>query len=113
MIILICYYPLTDNPLPTCSHPRGRPRLLKAISSHYSPQFENLTRENRQLRPEEIVVTAGANEGEPEECSSNSSNGIKHLPSLTLTCGFESVGKNRNVRRSSSVPQQGRRSYLY
>lgn len=45
------------------SHPRGRPRLLKAISKHYSPQFENLTKENRELRPEEIVVTAGANEG--------------------------------------------------
>lgn len=45
------------------SHPRGRPRLLKAISKHYSPQFENLVRENRELKPEEIVVTAGANEG--------------------------------------------------
>jgi kynurenine aminotransferase len=46
------------------SHPRGRPRLLKAISKHYSPQFENLVREGRELKNEEIVVTAGANEGE-------------------------------------------------
>ncbi|KAJ9117460.1 hypothetical protein QFC22_004310 [Naganishia vaughanmartiniae] len=45
------------------SHPRGRPRLLNAISKHYSPQFENLVQEGRQLKPEEIVVTAGANEG--------------------------------------------------
>lgn len=45
------------------SHPRGRPRLLKAISKHYSPQFENIVKEGRELRPEEIVVTAGANEG--------------------------------------------------
>lgn len=45
------------------SHPRGRPRLLNAISKHYSPQFQNLVDEGRQLKPEEIVVTAGANEG--------------------------------------------------
>lgn len=45
------------------SHPRGRPRLLNAISKHYSPQFQNLVEEGRQLKPEEIVVTAGANEG--------------------------------------------------
>jgi kynurenine aminotransferase len=47
------------------AHPRGRPRLLKAISKHYSPQFENLVKEGRELKPEEIVVTAGANGGEP------------------------------------------------
>lgn len=46
------------------SHPRGRPRLLKAISKHYSPQFENLVSEGRELVNEEIVVTAGANEGQ-------------------------------------------------
>ncbi|WRT66115.1 uncharacterized protein IL334_003068 [Kwoniella shivajii] len=43
------------------SHPRGRPRLLKAISDFYSPQFDNL--EGRKLTNEEIVVTAGANGG--------------------------------------------------
>ena len=45
------------------SHPRGRPRLLKALSKHYSPQFENLVKENRELGLDEIVVTAGANCG--------------------------------------------------
>lgn len=45
------------------SHPRGRPRLVKAITKHYSPLFENLVAEGRELRPEEIVVTAGANCG--------------------------------------------------
>ncbi|ORY21906.1 putative aminotransferase [Naematelia encephala] len=44
-------------------HPRGRPRLIKAISKHYSPQFENLVKEGRELKWEEIVVTAGANGG--------------------------------------------------
>jgi kynurenine aminotransferase len=44
------------------SHPRGRPRLIKAISEHYSSSFENL--EGRKLTTEEIVVTAGANGGE-------------------------------------------------
>lgn len=45
------------------AHPRGRPRLLKAISKHYSPTFENLVKEGRELKAEEIVVTAGANGG--------------------------------------------------
>ncbi|RXK36813.1 kynurenine aminotransferase [Tremella mesenterica] len=45
------------------SHPRGRPRLIQAISKHYSPQFENLVKEGRTLQTEEIVVTAGANCG--------------------------------------------------
>ncbi|KAL1405458.1 arylformamidase [Vanrija albida] len=45
------------------AHPRGRPRLLKAISKHYSPSFENLAKEGRELTSEEIVVTAGANCG--------------------------------------------------
>jgi len=45
------------------SHPRGRPRLLKALSKHYSPLFENLVKENRELGLDEIVVTAGANCG--------------------------------------------------
>ncbi len=52
------------------SHPRGRPRLLKAISKHYSGDFENLVREGRELKPEEIVVTAGANEGARKSRSS-------------------------------------------
>lgn len=46
------------------AHPRGRPRLVKAISEHYSPSFENLVKEGRKLKPEEIIVTAGANGGE-------------------------------------------------
>jgi kynurenine aminotransferase len=45
------------------AHPRGRPRLLKAISKHYSSSFENLAKEGRELVNEEIVVTAGANGG--------------------------------------------------
>ena len=45
------------------SHPKGRPRLLKALSKHYSPQFENLVKEGRELGLDEIVVTAGANCG--------------------------------------------------
>jgi hypothetical protein len=45
------------------AHPRGRPRLLKAISKHYSASFENLAKEGRELANEEIVVTAGANGG--------------------------------------------------
>lgn len=45
------------------AHPRGRPRLLKAISKHYSSSFENLAKEGRELANEEIVVTAGANGG--------------------------------------------------
>ncbi|KAG0232354.1 hypothetical protein BGW42_008223 [Actinomortierella wolfii] len=40
------------------SHPKGRPRLRNALAKSYSPLF------NRTLDPEnEIVVTAGANEG--------------------------------------------------
>ncbi|KAF9933323.1 hypothetical protein BGZ75_000792 [Mortierella antarctica] len=40
------------------SHPKGRPRLRNALAKSYSPLFE------RTLDPEnEIVVTAGANEG--------------------------------------------------
>jgi kynurenine aminotransferase len=46
------------------AHPRGRPRLVKAIADHYSSSFENLAKEGRQLKPEEIIVTAGANCGE-------------------------------------------------
>ncbi|ODO08936.1 kynurenine aminotransferase [Cryptococcus wingfieldii CBS 7118] len=45
------------------SHPRGRPRLLKAISKHYSPQFSNIVERGEDLKPEEILVTAGANCG--------------------------------------------------
>ncbi|KAK4684355.1 kynurenine aminotransferase, partial [Tremellales sp. Uapishka_1] len=45
------------------SHPRGRPRLIKAISKHYSSSFENLAAEERELATEEILVTAGANMG--------------------------------------------------
>lgn len=45
------------------AHPRGRPRLIKAISEHYTPSFPNLVAENRKLAVEEIVVTAGANGG--------------------------------------------------
>jgi kynurenine aminotransferase len=47
------------------AHPRGRPRLVKAISDVYSQTFPNL--EGRKLKPEEIVVTAGANGGESAE----------------------------------------------
>ncbi|EJU06486.1 PLP-dependent transferase [Dacryopinax primogenitus] len=44
------------------SHPKGRPRLRKAISDFYSEQFTNL--EGRKLDPEtEILVTSGANMG--------------------------------------------------
>lgn len=43
---------------------RGRPRLINAISNHYSSQFDNLVEENRKLDPSsEVLVTAGANEG--------------------------------------------------
>ncbi|AAW40632.1 aminotransferase, putative [Cryptococcus deneoformans JEC21] len=45
------------------SHPRGRPRLLKAISKHYSPQFENIVARGKDLTNEEILVTSGANCG--------------------------------------------------
>ena len=45
------------------AHPRGRPRLLKALSKHYSSQFENIVKEGRELAMDEIVVTAGANCG--------------------------------------------------
>ncbi|RSH80735.1 hypothetical protein EHS25_007071 [Saitozyma podzolica] len=45
------------------SHPRGRPRLIKALSKHYSPQFPNIVARGEDLKPEEIVVTAGANCG--------------------------------------------------
>ena len=38
--------------------------MLKALSKHYSPLFENLVKENRELGLDEIVVTAGANCGE-------------------------------------------------
>jgi kynurenine aminotransferase len=53
----------TDSMSNHYSHPRGRPRLLKALSKHYSPLFENLVKENRELGLDEIVVTAGANCG--------------------------------------------------
>ena len=46
------------------SQTRGRPRLLKAISKHYSKSFGNLVKEGRELAMDEIVVTAGANGGE-------------------------------------------------
>lgn len=45
------------------AHPRGRPRLLNALSKHYSPSFENLVKEGRELQTTEIAVTAGANGG--------------------------------------------------
>lgn len=45
------------------SHPRGRPNLMKAVSKHYSPTFENLVKEGRELTMDEIVITAGANCG--------------------------------------------------
>jgi aspartate/methionine/tyrosine aminotransferase len=45
------------------SHPRGRPRLLKAISKHYSSQFPNIVERGKELALDEIVVTAGANCG--------------------------------------------------
>ena len=53
----------TDSMSHHYAHPRGRPRLLKAISKHYSSQFENLVKEDRELEMNEIVVTAGANCG--------------------------------------------------
>lgn len=41
------------------SHPKGRPRLRNALAASYAPEFD------RKLNPEtEILVTAGANEGE-------------------------------------------------
>jgi kynurenine aminotransferase len=46
------------------SHPRGRPRLLKAISKHFSSQFPNIVERGEDLRMDEISVTAGANCGE-------------------------------------------------
>lgn len=46
------------------AHPRGRPRLIKAISEHYTPSFPNIVAQNRKLSNEEIIVTAGANGGE-------------------------------------------------
>lgn len=45
------------------AHPRGRPRLVKAIADNYSSSFENLVKEGRKLKNEEIIVTAGANCG--------------------------------------------------
>ncbi|KAL7421511.1 arylformamidase [Cryptotrichosporon argae] len=45
------------------AHPRGRPRLLKALSKHYTPQFTNIVAEGRELAMDEIVATAGANCG--------------------------------------------------
>nr|ODN97849.1 kynurenine aminotransferase [Cryptococcus depauperatus CBS 7855] len=45
------------------SHPRGRPRLLNAISKHYSPLFENIVARGEDLKSEEILATAGANCG--------------------------------------------------
>jgi len=44
------------------SHPKGRPRLRKAIADFYSPQFTNLN--GRKLDWEtEVLVTSGANMG--------------------------------------------------
>lgn len=41
------------------SHPKGTPRLRRALSAHYSSSF------GRSLNPDtEIIVTSGANEGE-------------------------------------------------
>jgi kynurenine aminotransferase len=46
------------------SHPKGRIRLREAIKNFYGPQFgRNLDVES------EILVTSGANEGEPSEIS--------------------------------------------
>lgn len=45
------------------SHPKGRIRLREAIREYYSPLFHNL---GRPLDvDDEILVSSGANEGEP------------------------------------------------
>lgn len=45
-------------------HPRGRPKLIKALKDHFSPRFENLVKEGRELKDTEIMSSAGANCGE-------------------------------------------------
>lgn len=45
-------------------HPRGRPRLINALKKHFSPRFENLVKEGRELKDTEIMASAGANGGE-------------------------------------------------
>ena len=86
----------TDSMSNHYSHPRGRPRLLKALSKHYSPLFENLVKENRELGLDEIVVTAGANCGE---------------------CWRSDRDRNntdlRNARRHDGVFERRRRSHPY
>ena len=46
------------------AHVRGKPRLLNALSKHYSKTFQHLREEGRELSTDEICVTAGANGGE-------------------------------------------------
>lgn len=45
-------------------HPRGRPRLINALKKHFSPRFENIVKEGRELKDTEIMAAAGANGGE-------------------------------------------------
>jgi len=44
-------------------HPRGRPRLINALKKHFSPRFENIVKEGRELKDTEIMAAAGANGG--------------------------------------------------
>ncbi len=92
------------------SHPRGRPRLLKAISKYYSPQFENLVREGRELKNEEIVVTAGANEGEwmARERWRGSAICVQDT-----RCLISSTLLYRHVLRTSCPSQPRRRGHLH
>lgn len=53
----------TDVMVNHYSHPRGRPRLLNALKNHFSPRFENLVKEGRELKTEEVMAAAGANCG--------------------------------------------------
>ena len=107
-IWFVYYRSYPETCLRSCRHPRGRPRLLKAISSHYSPQFENLTRENRQLRPEEIVVTAGANEGRSDNCT-----GLILISRRVADMALRSDRVDRNVRRSPRLFEPWRRGHLH
>lgn len=70
------------------AHPRGRPRLIKALSEHYSPSFENLVAEGRKLQTDEIVVTAGANCGESRECRPGAEPSRLHTTAHTRSRGF-------------------------
>lgn len=83
------------------AHPRGRPRLVKAISEHYSPSFENLAKEGRKLKPEEIIVTAGANGGELLDCLvSSSCAGNFETPQA---CGSASLGSEDDQQASHGM----------